>query len=235
MIRRPKRTIVVVVAIAAAIGTGAALAGGGGILGGDGEAFLDDVAERAGVTSEKLKDAVKGALRARVDEALADGRITQEQAERLREAIDSAPTGLGLGLGPLGRGHDHHFGFGFGHGRGAHVLGARLDVAASHLGLTQAELRNRLADGKSLADIAKAEGKTVDGLVAALVADAKKRLDQAVENDRITAEQRTRLLDGLEERVRELVELAPPALPRLWDGPRISSLPVPLADRAGTA
>lgn len=37
------------------------------------------------------------------------------------------------------------------------------------MGLTKAELREQLAVGKTLAEIAKAEGKSVDGLVQALV------------------------------------------------------------------
>jgi hypothetical protein len=236
-LRRPRRTIIVAVAIAAAIGAGAAFAGGG-ILGGDGEAFFDDVAERAGVTPEKLRAAVEGALKARVDEALADGRITKEQADRLREAIESAPSGLGLGLGPLGggRGLGHAFGhgFGFGHGPGHGLFGivGKLEAAASYLGLTEAELRSQLSDGKSLAEIAKAKGKSVDGLVDALVADAKKRLDQAVEDKRLTAEQRTELLSGLVERVRALVQREP-ALPHLWTRPGASVLPARSA-QAGT-
>ena len=43
-------------------------------------------------------------------------------------------------------------------------------AAAAYLGIPAADLRTQLATGKSLADIAVANGKTRDGLIAALVA-----------------------------------------------------------------
>jgi len=58
-----------------------------------------------------------------------------------------------------------------------------LDAAATYLGLTDAQLRTRLESGKSLADVAKAQNKSVDGLVQAIVDAAKKKLDAAVDDD----------------------------------------------------
>jgi hypothetical protein len=43
-------------------------------------------------------------------------------------------------------------------------------AAAAYIGITAADLKTQLASGKSLADIAVANGKTRDGLIAALVA-----------------------------------------------------------------
>jgi len=43
-------------------------------------------------------------------------------------------------------------------------------AAATYIGITAADLRTQLAAGKSLADIAVANGKTRDGLIAALTA-----------------------------------------------------------------
>ena len=45
-----------------------------------------------------------------------------------------------------------------------------LPAAAAYLGVTPAALRTELRSGKSLAQIATAKGKSVDGLKAALVA-----------------------------------------------------------------
>lgn len=42
-------------------------------------------------------------------------------------------------------------------------------TAATYIGISQADLRTQLASGKSLADVAVANGKTRDGLIAALV------------------------------------------------------------------
>lgn len=42
-------------------------------------------------------------------------------------------------------------------------------TAATYIGISEADLRTELANGKSLADVAVAHGKTRDGLIAALV------------------------------------------------------------------
>ena len=84
-----------------------------------------------------------------------------------------------------------------------------LDAAASYLGMTEAELRAELEDGKSLAEVAKAEGKSVDGLVQALVAGAEKRLADAVADGRLTQAQADQIESDLEERVTELVNREP--------------------------
>ena len=56
-----------------------------------------------------------------------------------------------------------------------------LTTAATYIGITEAALRTELQTGKSLADIAVAHGKTRDGLIAALTADAAKQITTAVD------------------------------------------------------
>lgn len=54
-------------------------------------------------------------------------------------------------------------------------------AAATYIGITPAELKTQLAAGKSLADIAVANGKTRDGLVAALVAAEQQSISTFVD------------------------------------------------------
>jgi len=164
------------------------------------QAVIDDAAGQLGVEPSELTDALKEALKNRVDEAVESGRLTEEQGAELKERIESGETPLiAPGFGRQGGGPGH-FGFGhFGHA-------GKLDVAAEYLGLTEDELRERLRDGDTLAEIAKAEGKPVDGLVDALVADATQRIDEAVENGRLTEERATELKDGLEARTQDRVD-----------------------------
>jgi DNA-binding phage protein len=54
-------------------------------------------------------------------------------------------------------------------------------TAATYIGITEAELRTELQTGKSLADIAVAHGKTRDGLIAALTAEATKQITTSVD------------------------------------------------------
>ena len=51
--------------------------------------FLERVAEKLGITKEELQAAIQGAANDAVDEALAEGRITQDQADKARERIET--------------------------------------------------------------------------------------------------------------------------------------------------
>jgi hypothetical protein len=69
-----------------------------------------------------------------------------------------------------------------------------LSVAATYLGLTTDALRTQLASGKSLADVANAQNKSVSGLEAALFANLKSDLDADVTAGRITSDRETQIL-----------------------------------------
>jgi hypothetical protein len=154
------------------------------------QAALADAARQLGVSEEKLDDALRTALENRVDEAVSAGRLTEDEGERLKDAIESGDVPV-LGV-PMG---------GQAHG----LPGRHLDAAASYLGLTADDLRAELEAGETLADVAQAEDKPVDGLVDALVADERTELDQAVEDGRLTEAQADELLAGAEERMTDLV------------------------------
>jgi transposase len=213
------------VVLTVAIGAGVAMAANSEVFDPEGErqAFQAAVAEKLGVTTTELENAYKAAALERLDAAVAAGRITEEQADAIRERIES-----GDFLGPPG------FGFGFGFGPHFHVEGpGHLDGAADYLGLTETELDERLREGQSLAEIAEAEGKSVSGLKQALLAAAKDGLDQAVEDGRLTDAQRDEMLERLESKIDNLVNGKPllergPGFGFKFDGPMDSSF-VPLA------
>jgi len=56
-----------------------------------------------------------------------------------------------------------------------------LATAATYIGITDADLRTELQTGKTLAQVAVAHGKTRDGLIAALSAEATKQITTAVD------------------------------------------------------
>jgi hypothetical protein len=65
---------------------------------------------------------------------------------------------------------------------GATRSGDTLQVAADYLGISAASLRDQLAAGKTLAEIANAtSGKSADGLIQALLAAAKQRITALVD------------------------------------------------------
>ena len=183
-----RKVMLVGVAALAAAGGGAAIAAATGSPNDERKAVIDDAAKQLGVTPAKLSSALKKALENRVDAAVAAGRLTKDQGEALKKRIESDDyPALGLG-------------FGLGH-RGGH-----LDAAAAYLGVSQDALRAQLEDGKTLADVAKAtKGKSVDGLVAALVADEKEKLDAAVKAGRLTQAQADAILADATARTTDLV------------------------------
>jgi hypothetical protein len=197
-IPRPKVVVALVAAAALAVAlgvTGAVAASRALTADDERRAVLDDAADRLGVEPSELEDALQEALKARVDAAVDDGRLTEEQGAELKRRIDSGELPFLRGtLGPGGFGHLGHL-----------TRFPALAAAADYLGVEEAELRDRLRDGETLAEIAKAESKPVDGLVGALVADAERRLDTAVSAGKLTRAQANDLADGLEERMTDLV------------------------------
>jgi hypothetical protein len=179
------------------VGAGGAVAAGKLISPGErSQAVVSDAAKQLGVEPAKLTAALKKALENQVDADVAAGRISKEQGEATKKRIEAGNYPL-LGVGP--RGGFEHGGF------HAHVEFGGLDAAATYLGVTEEQLRTELAGGKSLGDVAKAKGKSVDGLVDALVAAANKKIAAAVSAGRLSKAEADRLTASLKEHVTALV------------------------------
>lgn len=176
------------------------------------KAVVEDAAKQLGVQPSELSNALKQALKNRIDAAVKAGRLTEEQGKELKARIDSETFPL---LGPGLRGD---------HGPGHALFHHGLDTAAEYLGTTEEALRQQLEDGTTLAEAAKKAGKSVDGLVDALVADAEKKLDAAQAAGRITAAQKQEALKEIRERTTAFVngerpEGAPRGGFRFFGGP----------------
>ena len=91
------------------------------------------------------------------------------------------------------------------------ILGPSLDAATGYLGLTAAQLRTQLHSGKTLAQIATAQGKDPAKLVDALVNAETAQLDKAVQAGKLTAAQEQQILANLKQRVTDLVNGTFPA------------------------
>jgi AraC-like DNA-binding protein len=144
------------------------LGGGGGAYaiadrGNDDErqAFLSDAAKRLHVSPSELRSALRGAMNDRIQADVKSGKLTQKQADAIKR-------------------HDRPGGA---PRRELHVAGPfmeGLQAAAKYLGLTDAQLRNQLQSGKSLAQVAKDRNKSVDGLKTAIKDALQSRLDSRV-------------------------------------------------------
>ena len=190
---------------------GLAVAGGGAALAAtqlgsspkqENQAIVNDAAKQLGVQPSALNAALKKALENRVDAAVAAGRLTKAEGAEIKQRIEAGDVPLfGRPGGPGGFGHHHGGPFG------------GLDAAATYLGLTQAQLRTQLESGKSMADVARAKNKSVDGLVSALVDAAKKKLDSAVAAGQLTQKQADSILSDLKSHVTDFVNGVRPPRP----------------------
>jgi len=85
-----------------------------------------------------------------------------------------------------------------------------LQIASTYLGIPVSDLLTALQSGKSLADeVATVPGKTVDGLVQALLAPAKAKLDQAVTDQQITQAQENAILAHMTTALTDFVNHKP--------------------------
>ena len=155
-----KRNAVAALAIVAAVavgGSSSALAQGSDRDSGDGqrcEKLIERIAQRLGVSTDQAKAALKARMFARIDEAVKNGRMSQERAAALKAKIDAD---LCAALGGMAQRKMEQ--------RAA--LGM-LRAAGAYLELSKAELRAQLP-GTSLAALAvkQGQGKTAAGLKAA--------------------------------------------------------------------
>jgi hypothetical protein len=210
---------IAVIALSGALlagGTGAAIAAVDKDDGKQAEqAVLDDAAKRLNVTPDKLHDALAAAQDAQLDRAVENGELTRKQAD----AIKAARAESGRVLGPLGAGpHKRCKVFGPGGpgpadgGPGGPAFEMRhslLDDVAEALGTTPAKLFAQLRAGKSIADVAEANGKSLADVRAAAKAAVKSRLDKAVRDEDLTQKQADARLEHIDQKIEAIVSDKP--------------------------
>jgi hypothetical protein len=192
-----RRAAIGVVGLAALGGGGAAVAASksGGSSAAENQAIAADAAGQLGVSPSALTAAIKKAMVDQIEAQVTAGTLSNAEATAIeaRLATSNAPL-FALGGGHGGPGHG-------GHGRGGGPIS--FDAAATYIGISASDLRTQLAAGKSLGAIATANGKTVDGLKAALTTAAKSDLDTAVTAGKLTQAQEDQILATLPSRLDE--------------------------------
>jgi len=187
--------------------------------------FFAAAATYIGITEEQLRTELQ-AGKTLAEVAIAHGKtrdglvaaLTTAATQEIATLVDQK------GLAPGQRGPGGPGGPGF--GRGPMVEGNTFAAAATYLGITEADLRTKMQSGQTLAQVAAATaGKSRDGLIQALVADATKNIDAAQSAGKITADQATQIKSGLTDHITRLVDSTGPG-PRPF-GPRPSGAPAP--------
>jgi hypothetical protein len=172
------------------------------------ERYRELLAAELGITVEALTEAQTTARDQLIDEALAAGDITEEQAERLKELEPGE--GLRLGIGAHMLGHKLH-----------RALFGALEAASDIVDEPVDELRERIAGGESLAEIAASKNIDEETLKNDLVTALTERINQAMTDGDIDEEKADMLLENLDAFVERAIDVEGPFEMRFrFGGPR---------------
>ena len=182
---------------------------GGGIglaaaQGGDSPAqtFAARLAAKLGIGEDELRSAIAEVQQETVDERVAQGSLTPEQGERLKERIEQG--------GPLRPGALHRMRKAVCERGGKLLLGS----AATVLDMEPKELLSEMRGGNTLAQVAEEQGMPVDELAAALLDQTGEKLDALVAEGKLTEQQASAISERMENNVDRIVSAPPGALAR---------------------
>lgn len=158
-----------------------------------GKTFADILAEN-GIDQQVVIDAVTAVVTDRVNEALVNGNLDEEQAaqilDRLPEVIDTA-LNAAMNRTPVRQQVANRFD------------AAMLQVLAEMAGMEPGEVLRDAFSPPSLADIATELGLDPTAIIAEAEARITQQVNEALAAGTITEEQAAQILDGLNERLTE--------------------------------
>lgn len=167
---------------------------------------LAQIATAQGKTAAGLEAAIVADATTNLDAAVTAGKLTSTQEATMLADLKARVDGLVNSAGPPAGAK------GGPGGPGGSGGGPASQAAATYLGITVSTLQSDLQDGQTLAQVATAQGKSVAGLEAAILADAKTHLDTAVTAGKLTSAQETTMLADLSSHVADIVNsTGPPA------------------------
>jgi hypothetical protein len=181
--------------------------------------LIERVAEKLGIEPDRLEDAVSEARNDQIDEALARGDLTPEQAERLRERAEDVPALVDPEPGERRRGGPGGFGWhafpGAPHGRGLGLgLFDGVDALAEFIGISNEQLMEELRQpDATLASVAADHGKSREELKEFIESKAGEFIDDAVEAGWLPEQAAGRLKERLGQMIDRIIDVPLPGLP----------------------
>lgn len=145
------------------------------------------IADLAGDQLDDVIAALTADGQARIDAALADGTIDENQAARASDQLAGRITALVHGARPT-------------HRNG--LRAEQVELIAETLGLDTGEVLAALKDGQTIADLA---GDQVDAVIVALVDYNQAGIDDALANGKIDDDRAAEVSANLEDRMTDLV------------------------------
>jgi uncharacterized protein YidB (DUF937 family) len=167
----------------------------GGDSGRPGDKFIAKTAEKLGISTEELTTAMSNAQFDLIDEAVANGKLTADEAAKLKARVNE--------YGPLSV-------LGLRQGKGAEGVcrGSKLVVgaAADVLQMDRADIVSAVRSGQSLAEIAQSKGMSVEDFKAAVLQSVKSKLDAKGVDGTITQEQADRAYTAIQGKIDQIVQ-----------------------------
>jgi hypothetical protein len=163
--------------------------------------FKEAIADILNIDVETYEAAVEQARGQVLDEALEEGWLTEDQAERMQERLDEGFRAPGMDRGFLGPK------MGFMGRDGQSFFGAAAEV----FDMSVSDLMDELRDGKSIADLAAEKNVDTQDIVDTYLAQLEENLSQAVEDGKLTQTQADWMLEQAKETV-------PDQLDNTWEG-----------------
>jgi hypothetical protein len=153
---------------------------------------LADANAAGGKSRDGLVRTLTKAATDAIDKALADKKITQEQADKAKPEV------LGHVMKFVDQTYPKRVERKPVAPRVEAFIGDAVSAAREYLGISAQDLMKGLREGKSLGEIADATaGKTRTGLVATITNATSAKIDKAAQDKKITAEQATQLKAGV--------------------------------------
>ena len=171
---------------------------------------LNAIAETtAGKTQAGLAATLQNAVNAAIDKALAEAKITKEQADKAKADAPAHIKKFVEQTHPQARASKTTRDLPKANTRAMKVtafIGDIYSAGRTYLGLSQADLLKALREGKTLSEVATSVGKNKADLVATITAAANTKIDKAATDGKLTAEQATALKAQVGPAVTALVD-----------------------------
>ena len=180
---------------------------------------LEMLAQQLGVTVEQLRTATREVRNQLIDQAVAAGRITKEQGDRLKQGPRMGP---GNQQGQGNRGPRNQGGM---RGFDRSALTDIYATLAGSMGLTKEQLTAELRAGKSLADVGAAHGRTPDMLKNTILTQMKADLQAQVAAGKLNQQTADRILAGADRMLLRVINAKRGQFQQGQMGPRFGGQP----------
>ena len=153
--------------------------------------YLQDLAKRLGVSVSTLQQDKLASAEDVIAQLVKDGKLTQNQANQIKQRLASHQACTGKGRGLWGRGVMMQ--------SLKQYLPAVATQVAQGLHITSTQLMSQLQSGKSLSDIATAQGVSSAQLQTIVTNAIQSAVNKAVSDGNLTQQQATNIMQMLQK------------------------------------